>query len=900
VGRLFGGELVGRRRVPLTMPGWYIHMEAAKKIVDALEAGAVGPEFRVPPSEQANGVSPQDWAKSIGGACHTWRNYLALGAIGPDLFYLLPDFHGATGEMLLTIVNWVQKTYAPIDEQFLAAWTKFAQPVLDDAQNLPNQLSGGLLKELANVYSSLGTALQDAVLDLASQLADWFGLFTSGPPQAFADSAFFWSDMFHYRRTFEFAQRLFENATSDRGRAFAVGWMSHCAVDVTGHGFVNAKAGGPYRDHWQRHHLIENHLDATAYDSQHGGFEPYGELDTSCLHMRLAFRVGAPEGTVLSGASAPFQAYVGRTDQPAYDYFTGFPAYQSDASGSSTAYRDALFDLDSGDLPNEVAELLIATMHEVWDEAHDRPGTSGPKVLLDADPAFRDGNSGVPSAEAIGETFRSLFSYVKFTSTGGYKPPPPTPPPIFGDQSPPIPPGFSGVVDDPSRGGDDHQLSIADIVLAILAWPVYLTELATWLATTLAADAAALATYPVRESLYELAVVPAYSAYLAARRPLVMSGFLVPKHDEIERGLVELGIGSDYSVTDLAAALDSPDGTATAPAGSEPSGRDPGAEYGRDTLFPRDVVTDLPANLPWIFNVHPPCGAASTPSEFLRPWEYPLLNQASAAVSGELNATHPGPWLVGQTGRSLLEPGPGSPAARAAYEGATTPAETEAASALHVPAAEHLGNPVDYGLYVIGQLASAGAGAPPALPDFNLDSDRGYGYHCWDWNRRTESRMPRQDSSPGPGGAVSMSYAYETWRPSFTGHVLGLDSIFDLLVPCTPPQGYCQQDSNGVAVNTYASESPLAIHYLSDQTVDPGCGPGSLAVGPGIAATAVELRTAGLAARQPAIGASSVPGIVSQGTSMPSMPEPQPSDASAALPPPEGGASTPGASELPR
>ena len=29
-------------------------------------------------------------------------------------------------------------------------------------------------------------------------------------------------------------------------------------------------------------------------------------------------------------------------------------------------------------------------------------------------------------------------------------------------------------------------------------------------------------------------------------------------------------------------------------------------------------------------------------------------------------------------------------------------------------------------------------GCSPGLVDWNLDSDRGYGYHCWDWNRRSD------------------------------------------------------------------------------------------------------------------------------------------------------------------
>src|SRR5207247_6366475 len=53
------------------MPGWYIHMEVAKKMVDALRAGQVGPEFPV-----GQGKTPQDWAKELGENTYKWRNYL--------------------------------------------------------------------------------------------------------------------------------------------------------------------------------------------------------------------------------------------------------------------------------------------------------------------------------------------------------------------------------------------------------------------------------------------------------------------------------------------------------------------------------------------------------------------------------------------------------------------------------------------------------------------------------------------------------------------------------------------------------------------------------------------------------------------------------------------------------
>ncbi|MBK7321583.1 MAG: hypothetical protein IPI82_03755 [Candidatus Microthrix sp.] len=78
---------------------------------------------------------------------------------------------------------------------------------------------------------------------------------------------------------------------------------------------MNAKCGGLFRLHWQRHHLAENHMDARVYDAQHGGIEPYGEMDTAALHFRSAFR---------NGQQAPTRALQMRLRT---DYFTGLAKY---------------------------------------------------------------------------------------------------------------------------------------------------------------------------------------------------------------------------------------------------------------------------------------------------------------------------------------------------------------------------------------------------------------------------------------------------------------------------------------------------------------------------------------------------------------------------------------------
>jgi hypothetical protein len=130
-------------------------------------------------------------AQQIGEFCHTWRNYLAIGALGPDLFYLLPDYVNTRGCMI-----------------------------------------AGLL----------------------AQMGDWSELLTSGLSEAHGDDAFYWS-----------------RSNAQAQIAFAVSWMTHCVTDVAGHPFTNAKCGGPYRDRWQRHHLVENHFDSENYTATNTG-----------------------------------------------------------------------------------------------------------------------------------------------------------------------------------------------------------------------------------------------------------------------------------------------------------------------------------------------------------------------------------------------------------------------------------------------------------------------------------------------------------------------------------------------------------------------------------------------------------------------------------------------------
>lgn len=804
------------------MPGWYVHMQAAQDTAERLRAGTVPPNFPISVTE----------AKAIGETCHTWRNYLALGSLGPDVFYLLPDFANTRGCVIRQVVKWALDVWEQIDSEFIGKWEKWLGPISTNNSQLASQLTGGLSNQLAQVLDDLTTAIMTAFKGLLAQMGDWFGILTSGVPQAFGNEAFYWSDVFHYRRTYQFPFVLFKQASEARANAstddersdaearmaFAVGWMTHCATDVTGHPFTNAKAGGPYRDHWQRHHLVENHIDSQNYSNINMG-ACYGEYGTSALHFRLAFR---------RRGDAP---YAGRDDGPAYDYFTGFPAYDTSDGPTPAAARAALFDLDSGGLPVHLTDALMAAMADVHPD--------GPKILTQ-DPQYsaKDGNGdpdGRPNAAAMAEMWSIVYGYLKMTGKDGLSPRMPQPPDVFTDHSFPTPPGGSyGVDDDPTRGADvdsNDSFNLLDLLLALFAWAVYLAQVIVWLATILPGLILDITTFPAREVIYYTVLVPAWNLYLLSRRALVMSGFLMPKPEEVDPGLTILG--SSGGAFSISSALDDPLGLGLpVTLITEPSGRlNATTAFGLDPAYPRNIVRDHPADVSAIDLVSAlgltsalkyagDAGAEFKPSEWIAPWRYPLKNQAGQWVPQEGAPAHVGPYVSGQDSTVLLSGLAGDDTARKKLEGCSTPQDTFAALDGLLPLNAHLGGPIDYGTYLVGRMAGERGQAELTVPDFNLDSDRGYAWHCWDWDRHNLGRNPNMPTDRGRWECV----------PNFTPVTISTRTIdFSYPQPCTPPQFFHADHDNpqqfvspGTPRDTqwYEPHRDVAAHYLA-RTVAP-------------------------------------------------------------------------------
>lgn len=92
-------------------------------------------------------------------------------------------------------------------------------------------------------------------------------------------SKWWWMDMLHYRYPATFARQLLANASTPAQRSYALGYLTHVAGDTAGHPFINALVRGPFRNHAQRHMVIETLADIWLWHDQGKGDIKGARLD---------------------------------------------------------------------------------------------------------------------------------------------------------------------------------------------------------------------------------------------------------------------------------------------------------------------------------------------------------------------------------------------------------------------------------------------------------------------------------------------------------------------------------------------------------------------------------------------------------------------------------------------
>ncbi|NHZ61960.1 hypothetical protein F1735_06530 [Massilia sp. CCM 8694] len=715
------------------MPGPYIHISAMRATARALGNGSFRPAASARIDPAWSGADTAELARIM----QRHPNFASLGAIGPDLFFFLPDFRDQgpfpLSSALIGVLRVLEGLYDALDP-YIEKYERYLGPISENTAEELSRLTGGLSESVGNIAGELSAILITALENFVVTRLDLFEFFSLGLNKGFDEQAFLWSDMLHYRRTGQFARELWNQAArfesqdeQDKARAYALGYMTHIGTDVTGHALVNAISGGPFRLHWQRHHLVENHMDAFRYlrdgaGPARGG--QYPQLTESALYFDIAFRENDGAGVTR-------------------------PAYPSGNTLRENWTRRRLLDVDS-ELADPIARLLHETITAVYykDGAH-------PRILREED--------GKPGEDLIASCYRLLFAYLKMSTVDGFAHEPPPPPELFPNLQ--FPTFNDPQASAPGAGDDDGNWwdDLLDFILSIVKVLLYIVQVAVYLATLPWAILADIVTYPLRLGLYYALELPLFHLLKSFRAVLVMSGYLLPMDDEITVGLITVGLPDAQAFAGVLGDLGN-----VLPGFDTPV---PDLAPFRDRAYPRRHPDD----------------------EFKHPWQYP------AGQGVELAPTFAGPHPRRANPDVLFQNVGADPQIRDALESATTPQAADAVGPA-LRANRHLGDAVGFSSYLIWlnsrQSPQPGGGAVVPLVDWNLDADRGYGYHAWDF-----ARSRTAEGVEDPEG-------------------------FKFQPPCTWP-------SQAEPATLHNPSLPLNIYFLDAGVSNPGCG---VDVGAGILA----------------------------------------------------------------
>lgn len=719
------------------MPGPLIHMSSMRNAAARLGTGRY--EVRASHRIKSNWTGLD--TGQLGRLLQQHQNFASLGAIGPDLFFFLPDFRNEKGvnvsSILVNVLKFLEDLYHSLDP-YISKWEHYLGPISEDTAEEMSRLTGGLSETVGDISGELSGILFTALEDFAVQQWDLWSFFSLGLDKGYDEKAYFWSDMLHYRDTGQFARAIWKNAdaaNSDPARAYALGYVTHVATDVTGHAFVNSISGGPFRLHWQRHHLVENHMDANWYLSDPTGPRAgnnYPQLSESALYYDIAFQEG-------SGNSVPRPSYpMGKTLRENWE-------------------RKRLLDIDS-QMPDPLPDLLVKSMTDVW-----YPDGNHPLIL--------DPKDGRPTSDMIKEAYDLFFRYLKLVTVDGFSHEPPDPPSLFPNLNFPTISDPAGDAPPGDSDGGNFWNDLLDFILSVIAVIAYIVEVAVYLATLPWAILADLVTYPLRLGLYYALELPLFYILKSFRGIMVMTGYMLPMQDEIAQTLIQIGnteSGTFKQVLSL-------DGDVFAGWLPPPELVGPEVAY-RDPNYPHSIPID----------------STSQPDEFRRPWSYPI--SAPEQHWMEATPTPPttaGPHNAGVGPSVLFAARTADPNIRDRFETAATPEEADRVGQDVTPTI-HLGDAVgftEYLLWLTSRDPIQKDGTKVPLVEWNLDSDCGYGYHCWDWNRKPDT------TDLDPEG----------------------NKYFE---PCTPPP---QTGQSFLGPITWDPSIPLQIHWVGPGLNDPHC-----------------------------------------------------------------------------
>lgn len=764
------------------MPGAGTHTTIIQRLAKLAKDNPDAAAFLKDPDLNAN------WA-CYDSADALQSRYAILGAMGPDIFYMMLDY----GDSMQKFEDIALK----IAGTFRAAGT-----LSSEINNLVNStldaLTDGIWKDIQQVFSNLSGILTTGILDLIVDQRNFWFFFL--PLRQVDDYPYnwYWADFLHYVKTGCFTQKLLDNAaaqcaaapcsaTSGCLSAYALGYLTHYVADTVGHAYVNRIVESPWRNTWQRHHLVENFIDAHVWATWHDeGTEPDRPADEQNLDQ------------LTDTASDPARDTAARLSYSRLNDLCNIgssgidPIIDNAVQKVADAIQQGLFNLGLSSVPSlqppddpvftTWTEFIADTMWQTYPPGQVHPSRMGRYPTSD------------DIAGAYG-AYRLVLSLATEDDVDK-----PTPPDIVGDLAAILSQMWSNITSDlssvppppvPASGQSFSLEALWDEVKAGLAWLGQVAEAALGvlgdLLTGLIEAGVALAADTIKAGLYLINTI-LYSMYHTLRMTLVMSAYSSPFNDDLT---------ATWGPLDLRTLWNAPAGKGSPRYPVEPmvSERDFAANQANPHSPYRPYFP--PSGLAPV-NVEAP--ATVFPAQVLA-WTSPddMLDSAVEGTDDMFAADGPAPAttvpLTNHDGSPLtdLETFDGSQR----YFGSIM-ANCEAALGFAVP-------------YLNGVAYPEGT----VLPDYNLDSDRGYAWPCWDvdWSYKNPmAPFPWNGCDPYPSdtlGRVPGSIDWGADQPSKSQVPPGLRPGLSVNDPWGSPR------SGNAWINATALSQPGDCQYAS-------------------------------------------------------------------------------------
>jgi Zinc dependent phospholipase C len=644
-----------------------------------------------------------DWS-TYGSDDALQSRYAILGAMGPDILYMMLDY-GDPEQKFEDIAIKLAGT-------FRAAGT-LSSELNNIVDSTLDTLTDGIWKDIQQVFANIKGILVDSVLDLVTdEFNFWFFFLPLRQVDDFPQN-WYWADFLHYVKTGCFTQKLLDNAAAEIAAAprsqtskclgaYALGYLTHYVADTVGHAYVNRIVESPWRNTWQRHHLVENFIDAHVWASWH---------DQGTKADKPADEDNLDKLTAAAGDPA-------RKDAARYT-FSRLSDLCNIGSAGIDPIIDHVIDKVANDIQAGLFDFGLSSVQSI--KAPDDPiFTTWTEFIADAiwqtyppDQPHPSKMGRPPSADDIAGAYGAYRVILSLATEDDVEKP--KPPDILGDLGEILSQLWTNITKDlssvppppaPASGQSFSLQAFWDELKAGLEWLGQVAEAALKvlgdLLTALIEAGATVAADTIKAGLYLINLI-LYSMYHALRMTLVMSAYSAPVIEDLT------AIWGPLDLTTLWKATSDNTIYPIEPMLSE-------RDFASDSSHPHSPYRPYfppsglaPVNVETPGTVFPPQVLAwSTPED--------MLDSAVEGTDDMFSADGPAP----ATTFKLNNPGGSKLTDLETFDGSqryfgSIMANCQAALAFAVP-------------YLNGTPYPEGT----LLPDYNLDSDRGYAWPCWD------------------------------------------------------------------------------------------------------------------------------------------------------------------------